>query len=131
MTPFDTGFVLLTRCYAPESVRQQQARRQRLEEKQVADGRRGAAKREENKRLKNQAGVSAVASPLGALGADDDEDDAFGWFSAQPARVVGDAEDEIAVAKASEAPIKKRPKKRKASAPEGEAAAKRKRQSEA
>ena len=75
----------------------------------MEDGKRGAAKREMNKRLRIQAAEeTARASPFG--NAADEDDDGFSWFTS--GIVPADAEDEISVAKASEAPITKAPSKK-------------------
>lgn len=71
-----------------------------MEQKAVADGKRGAKIREENKKAKKSAPPKAPTSI-----AMDDDDDAFAFFAPQSTGGLraGDDEEEISVAKASEA----------------------------
>ena len=63
-----------------ESLRQQQLRRQRLEEKQIEDGKKGAVKREENRRARQLAVQEAANAPSPFGASFEDEEDAFGFF---------------------------------------------------
>lgn len=62
-----------------EQVRQAQLKRQRAEEKQIADGKKGVQVRAENKRQRDLAAQQAAAEAA-KFAQDEDDEDAFGFF---------------------------------------------------
>jgi len=117
--PNEVVSLLLGEDELEEGIRQQQRKRTQALEKAAADGRRGAAKRDEMKRQRDekaaQTGNGGVSNLGGTPSLWNDEDDVDGFFAPQPANGLpgGDAEDDLAVAKASEAPTPKGRKRKK------------------
>ncbi|SGY79746.1 BQ5605_C008g05214 [Microbotryum silenes-dioicae] len=74
-----------------ESIRNAEIKRKKAEEKAKEDGHRGVRMREEAKRQKKAAALAAANKPS-RWEAEDDEEDAFGFFAANKA-VVADDED--------------------------------------
>ncbi|KAM0745674.1 hypothetical protein T439DRAFT_176471 [Meredithblackwellia eburnea MCA 4105] len=108
-----------------ESIRQAELKRQRASEKQIADGQKGAARREDNKAKRLEEAAKKKGQEFGTSWVDDD-DDGFSFFdTSNPNANNADDDDGQPSGTGAETPQpkKKGPKKRK-NADEGEGAPK-------
>jgi len=65
-----------------EQVRRQEAKRLRMEQKQVEDGKRGVAKRQENRRIREEKAALRESYVPTWAGNNEDDEDAFSFFTA-------------------------------------------------